>query len=102
MWALRKLHGKFLTPGLLCQPESFLVLSERTDSPQIEMVLSDNTLKQGEEPGYPLKTLPANMISALSVNEMNNIEQRKDSGCCCVCEPKTCVVETITVSFVTH
>lgn len=51
--------------------------SERTDSPQIEMFSSDNTLKQGEGPGDPSKTLPASMINALSVNETNNVEQRK-------------------------
>lgn len=50
-------------------------LSDRTDSPQIEMVSVENIPPKREGVGDPL-TLPVNMIGALVVNETNNIEQR--------------------------
>lgn len=48
----------------------------RTDSPQTEMVSRANTPKQREGLGDPSKALSANMINALEIDEMDNIEQR--------------------------
>lgn len=45
--------------GVFVQPESSLVLLDRTDAPQIEMVSLENTPKQREELGDPFKTLPS-------------------------------------------